>query len=178
MGSVKVGGVLKDAAVLVYDAGFHCVSKVLDVFIRAPLIALYWHGPPLGGYGFWHGTPAADVCAALTRMPASFWESSLDAVTECAILRERHFTSFYVVVSVSVYVCVAYQLLQFALFRMCVLRPLMMKRRAAQMVNTTTLLEDTLLEDKLLLPADRLPLEDVVRGYYRGGGRSKRCRRG
>lgn len=116
-------------------AGSEAVSAVLDALIRSPLSTLYWQGPPLGGYGFWHGTPPADVCASLTRIPASFWDSSLDAITECAILRDRQFTSFFVAVSMGVYVCVLYQLVQFALFRVCVLRPLMKRAQVVMLAD-------------------------------------------
>ena len=123
------GGVVARVWGAAVDVVTYALSTALDALIRAPLAQLYWQGPPLGGYGFWHGTPAADVCASLTRIPASFWESSMDAVTECAILRERQFTSFFVAVSMGVYLCVLYQLVQVLLFRVCVLRPMMQQQR-------------------------------------------------
>ena len=138
----KVQDWVRAAAVLGYEAVTYGASMVADVFVKAPLEQLYWQGPPLGGYGFWNGMPPADVCAALTRMPASFWESSMDAVVECAVLRERQFTSFYVVVSVGVYVCMLYQLVQVILFRLCVLRPMMQQQQRRPQPPVVTLLTD------------------------------------
>ena len=65
----------------------------LSGYYRWPFEVLYWHGPTLGGYGFWGGMKPADVCAMNTGVPSSHWFSNHGT---CVDLSERYFTAFFV----------------------------------------------------------------------------------
>jgi hypothetical protein len=54
-----------------------------------PFKTVYMHGPRLWGGGCWEGAPPADVCAGITGVPSSFWDSQADV---CADVIERRVT--------------------------------------------------------------------------------------
>ena len=75
------------------------------VFVRA-LARLYLYGPALGGYGFWEGREAEDICASITGNRADFWK---DHPEECSSILDRKFYSWLVVFEVVLYFVVMYK---------------------------------------------------------------------
>lgn len=101
---------------------------IYHALLITPLHALYFHGPLLHGYGFWAGTAAEDMCAAL--MPgtsALFWISHVD---ECAAVLDRRFHAFLTAILVAGYIGLLYKLITAGCFYLLVVRPLLLSRPA------------------------------------------------
>lgn len=75
---------------------FYTAYKGLVV---APLRRLYYHGPAMGGYGFWNGREPSDICAAYFQT-GTFWTNNMQA---CVDGIEKNFEAFMVAVEVLVY---------------------------------------------------------------------------
>ena len=76
------------------------------------------NGP--SAFGLWAGKGAADICAELTKVPASTWDIM---ASECILLIDRQFNSMYVTISFVMYVCIAYHVFTQLWFRFFILRP-------------------------------------------------------
>jgi hypothetical protein len=68
-----------------------------NVFLLKPLAWLYLDGPR--AWGFWGGTPLADICAQLTNTRSQFWSTDDKAMSECSSIVQRHYWSYVVLVS-------------------------------------------------------------------------------
>lgn len=61
--------------------------------LLAPLNQLYFKGPSIGGFGFWHGAAPEDICSELTDVPAGFWSGHIH---ECEMLLHQRFVAFVI----------------------------------------------------------------------------------
>jgi hypothetical protein len=73
--------------------GVYCWNFI-NLVIRRPLEILYRRGPSLGNWAFWENKSAAEICAALTNVDASFWNSSPASWTMCERLIENKTDAF------------------------------------------------------------------------------------
>jgi len=74
------------------------MSGIADLFLSAPLRALFRKGPSwLGG---WQGRGQADMCAEMTNSPATFWIAHR---LECTDIVEKKFQSYQIVVQTLAY---------------------------------------------------------------------------
>lgn len=68
------------------------MEEVLRIAL-VPLRTLYFKGPSWGHWGFWEGRGPDDVCAELTRVEATHWNTELGQMA-CQDLLERKFSAF------------------------------------------------------------------------------------
>ena len=91
----------------------------LWVVIGLPLQYFYRTGPTvLGG---WQGMNNADICAKLTKVPSEFWKENAG---ECESVVEKHFSGYYAVIKVGLYMYTLYKIISLCWFRYTVVRPL------------------------------------------------------
>jgi hypothetical protein len=76
----------------VIDLGIRFSSCFFRAIFIRPLRSLYVQSPSFWGLGGWAGKDVADVCAQLTNVPSTHWETS--GSNECEHLVERRFQSF------------------------------------------------------------------------------------
>ncbi len=96
-----------------------CVWLYNLLFVQ-PLVTLYLEGPSFNGYGFWGNQEPADVCSAMTNVPANFW---LQNPNECMRTISKRSHSFMVMVRFGLY-CLTLLMIVLSVFvRMCIVRP-------------------------------------------------------
>ena len=76
---------------------------IFDRILGPPLRILYFFGPKFLGIGFWGGMAAVDICATLTGVTATYWDSN---ELECAMILSRDFGTFEVACVVISYVII------------------------------------------------------------------------
>jgi len=82
------------------------MSGIADLFLSAPLWALFHKGPSwLGG---WQGRDQADMCAEITNSPATFW---IVHESECTGIVEKKFQSYQIVVQTLAYAYLLFTML-------------------------------------------------------------------
>ena len=106
-----------------YEAANALMQQSAHAIVIAPLRSLYFHGPTLGGYGFWGGAAPADACAQLTGMPATTWLASAELERQCAARLDRKFWEFATAVCFAAYAWTLVSLCAHLWFRHLVLRP-------------------------------------------------------
>lgn len=111
-----------------------CVSGLV-LTVLVPLRGLYFYGPTLGGYGFWGGLGAPDMCAQLTHVSALDWMSSDAQVARCSALLERKFDAFAYTVLAVAYLWGLYKMVSQVWYRYAVLRPFAAEVRNALAVH-------------------------------------------
>ena len=87
--------VAEAGALVVYSA----LQAAWAATAGAALRALYFHGPALGGVGFWQGAADVDACAQMTGTPSTMWrvhgaQGDFVASMDCVLLREQRFLAF------------------------------------------------------------------------------------
>jgi hypothetical protein len=82
---------------------------------------LYFRGPSLFGFGFWQGQAPADMCASITTVPASHWQSH---PSECEAVLRRNLDAFAIGVIFFAAITLAWKLLHMMLMYMFFTRPL------------------------------------------------------
>lgn len=110
---------------------FRMLASLVTLTIILPLKGLYFHGPTLGGYGFWGGVNPADACAQLTGISATVWLDSPTQALQCDALLDRKFTSFAWTIMISTYLWLLYKLVSHIVYRYFVLRPAVAEFRHA-----------------------------------------------
>lgn len=70
------------------------LHKMYILFLMIPMYYLYMKGPSFGGYGFWSGKSAPDICSTITSVDSHFWTSSTEKMQECELIILREFDSF------------------------------------------------------------------------------------
>ena len=99
-------------------------QHVYHSLIVAPFTRLYRQGPSFYGFGFWRGASDQDICAALTKVEATFWQRNAD---RCARLIRDDVASYIVLVET-----VLYFYLLFCTVRLCVWLCARASRRVAE----------------------------------------------
>ena len=77
-------------------------------------MTLYFHGPQIGGIGFWEGLSLYEICARLTNVPELHWTLHSG---ECAGLIERKFNSFLIPCYFILYISMLATLLRLCIWR-------------------------------------------------------------
>jgi hypothetical protein len=96
-----------------------CVWLYNLLFVN-PLVTLYLEGPSFNGYGFWGNQEPADVCSAMTNVPAKFW---LQNPNECMRTISKRSHSFVVMVRFGLYCLTLFMLVLSIFVRVCIVRP-------------------------------------------------------
>ena len=91
----------------------------LWVLVGLPLHYFYRTGPTV--FGGWQSMNNADICAKLTKVPSEFWKENVE---ECISVIEKHFSGYYAVVKIGLYLYVLYKIISLCWFRYTVIRPL------------------------------------------------------
>jgi hypothetical protein len=123
-GAVHVWNAINNTTTACLATALGCGLWVYDKMITEPLRIFYFVGP------VWGAIPKEDICAQITRVPASRWLSSPEMMKDCEELTEHRFHSWDAGLMTSVYFFVlTFVVLQFTC-NCCFLRPLLRELRA------------------------------------------------
>lgn len=116
------------------------LSGIADLFLSAPLRALFRKGPSwLGG---WQGRDQADMCAEMTNSPATFW---IAHELECTDLVEKKFQSYQIVVQTLAYAYLVFTMagliVRACIFKWAVVNPV--ERLLTSAASTAPRIADT-----------------------------------
>jgi len=105
------------------------ISAGLWYLMQRPLANLYLSGPGLGGFGFWEGRSAPDVCVYVSGVgPTSFWEQP-GAADACINLVAKKAAAFIIGTTVVLVTTTAVYAICVATWRVCCLNPILRTMR-------------------------------------------------
>ncbi|CAH6421091.1 Hypothetical protein UVM_LOCUS344 [uncultured virus] len=85
---------------------YAALYRLFVVFVFVPAFWLWFHGPSLWGFGFYAGTPIADICHKITTVDAAYWLSTPEHHVQCQAIAMRQFESMLTGACIGVYAAV------------------------------------------------------------------------
>jgi hypothetical protein len=94
--------------------------KIINEFLLInPVKNVYLKGPKI--LGLWGGDELHDICARLSGGESSFWSRN---ISECNGIINKHFESYYILISTILYLMVLYKFIYFIWWRYFIIKPI------------------------------------------------------
>ena len=110
---------LRDWLQMIPGFGFAVMllNGLLYYMLIMPLETLYFRGPTIGGFGFWNGALAPDICHALNpNLPSFTWIMTPENTQVCQNLINRKFDNFLRMTMICLYTVMVISFLRRACF--------------------------------------------------------------